>query len=503
MDRNTYRTILAKRLINKMQIHLLAFDKKDELIIIDSLIKYTKNFVILIMKHEENIRMLNYQKHSCNQSSINTVLDCIFNYSEMEEKQIYKQPEDEIEYIVFIKGKNEDSNEISYYDFNVKSFYFSYLIGSLKTFKIYDYYFYNTNAILRITDHEIDSNFEINIIETDRKITNKKIILVPFVGIGDYFMFFSLLYEFITQKKEQNTEFYITVVDNNKSAIALINCFFPNLKRISFDNGAIYDYCLKMDNQDVLNLYYLHIKECMQRKYMLQGYHITEIIKSLLHLESSYYIYQHSDILKKRIKTNLSKEEKDYIDKFFENDNYVGFQFFTGSYDSINDIWTTDFSRVWEEENVQSFVDLCNNANIKLLVLSNSPYEDLPTYKLNNVSICGYAYAVSKIKLLVGIDSSAGHIASFYNVPTITMWGRQTPEQYRIPNLSIAEEQLESKISFRPLRKNLSIYSESRNINKIKPMVVFQKMVDILNGSILLEDKIISYDNFENMIKVE
>lgn len=84
--------------------------------------------------------------------------------------------------------------------------------------------------------------------------------------------------------------------------------------------------------------------------------------------------------------------------------------------------------------------------------------------------------------MLIGIDSSGGHIASFYNIPSITIWGKQTPECF--------PETLK-KVSFRPLKKNISIWSERKCTDVIDANIIFEKAMEILNGNIKFSDDMI------------
>ena len=61
---------------------------------------------------------------------------------------------------------------------------------------------------------------------------------------------------------------------------------------------------------------------------------------------------------------------------------------------------------------MREFVNLCDDSKIKLLTFSSHPYTDIQIERLTNVSVLGYIFAISKLKLLVGIDSSGGHITS-------------------------------------------------------------------------------------------
>lgn len=151
---------------------------------------------------------------------------------------------------------------------------------------------------------------------------------------------------------------------------------------------------------------------------------------------------------------------------------------------------------------MREFVNLCNDAQIKLLTFSNHPYTDIQVERLKNVSVLGFIYAISKLKLLVGIDSSGGHIAACYKVPSITVWGKQTPEYFY--NIGIKQENLKhNKISYIPLRKNISIWSKDRCIEKVGFKIVFDKMLEVINGGVNLSEDVLDYDNHSNCFIME
>lgn len=145
----------------------------------------------------------------------------------------------------------------------------------------------------------------------------------------------------------------------------------------------------------------------------------------------------------------------------------------------------------WTEEQTVKFTELCEEHEIPLLLLNSSPYKCLKGEQLEKMSLFGYVYAVSKVKALVGIDSSAGHIASFYHKPNITVWGGQSPLK-----------SWGAKVSFRPLCMNYSIIPEDLNSNTVSSDYVFDILNKILNKEIILESKILSYHDQKNIAVV-
>ncbi len=140
-----------------------------------------------------------------------------------------------------------------------------------------------------------------------------------------------------------------------------------------------------------------------------------------------------------------------------------------------------------------SFVNICKQQGLDLLALNPNPYDiDLGILQLRQMSTAAYAYTISKLTLLVGIDSSAGHIASFYNIPSITIWGKQSPV-----------DAFDKPISFRAMRKNFSLWSENMDINCITPELVIKKIQNYLNGMLKLSDHIITYEDSLNFYQME
>lgn len=503
VDRNLYRTIVARKSMRNLKVHLLEFDKGIERQIIKNLLKYTCNFIVVLTDSDERITINRYHKHRCSLDSIAIQLSNIFCGNDHKE---YEGKVDEIgekAFIMFVLDNELMVDDGSYYSLNRKSFHFTYLIESLKHFTLYDYYIYDGHAVVRLAEGIRSDG--IQIIEEDLLWEDTKVVLAPLVGIGDYLMMFSLLYEFVLRQKKQDTKVYFTAVDKNISILMLLKACFPNNKCILFDNGAMYNYCLSEDNKDLINLAMLHTRECIEGKYRVQGYHITDTIKNMLGIESVFDIYTHKVYLWKCINNALDKEEKKEIDKFFYQNNYVAFQYFTGSYDAVNNVWATNPDRNWDNDNLNRFVKLCNQSNIRLLVLGGQPNCNINVDRIKTQSIFSYIYILSKTKAFVGIDSSGGHIAAFHNIPSITIWGKQTPKYYQLLDLVIPKNQgvIDKegvRISFRPLRKNVSIYSKSRCIDRVHAEPVFEQLVDILEEKIEFSETNINYYDNKNCI---
>jgi len=180
-----------------------------------------------------------------------------------------------------------------------------------------------------------------------------------------------------------------------------------------------------------------------------------------IHIDEAY---KHSDVLKNIILDNMPAQEKRHIDDLLGERQYVGFQFYTGKQSEYRNEFYYEDRRVWDEENVRSFLELCQNNSMDVVILTPHPYKGLSAcLNLPKTTVYSYAYAISKLKFVVSIDSSAGHIASFYNIPSLTLWGNTSPLE-TMDNLTIG---------FRPLRNNFSIVSKSKSMKNIKGEYVY------------------------------
>ena len=71
-------------------------------------------------------------------------------------------------------------------------------------------------------------------------------------------------------------------------------------------------------------------------------------------------------------------------------------------------------------------------------------------------------------------------------------------------NIGIKQENLKhNKISYRPLRKNISIWSKDRCIEKVGFKIVFDKMLEVINGGVNLSEDVLDYDNHSNCFIME
>ena len=496
-DKNLYDMKLTEQYNSTdKEVYLLVFDKNFEPNIVKELIKYTKNFIVLLTDAISGVNSKTCNKYYCDKENMQIVLSSIFN-NEHFEYEFSLSDSNEYSCILFVQENKLDSSYSSYMS---RCANFSWLCSKNSKFHFYDFYFYNSVAVVRLSDAiEENKDFDIlNISLEGSKIYKKKIMLLtPFFGIGDYFIMFSLIYEYLLRISVNFTEIYLPVICSDKFSMMNCDSYFTGFKKLYFDNECIYNYCLSSSAKNVVSMYNIFRENCYKHFYKSSYKHITSIIRDILDINNDFNIYEHNSVLYKNVVAFLSDDERNYIDSLLLEKEYVGFQFFTGAFDEKTNVWVAETDRFWNETNISKFIDKCEEFGIKILVLNQNPYINSSSMCLKKLSVEGYIYAISKLKLVVGIDSSAGHIASFFNIPNITLWGGQTPFE-----INIAGTDEYFKVGYRSLRKNISIYSKNFKANDIEPELVVNTIVELLNGKRDLCDEIIDYNTKKNCIEL-
>lgn len=149
--------------------------------------------------------------------------------------------------------------------------------------------------------------------------------------------------------------------------------------------------------------------------------------------------------------------------------------------------------RLWPEENVQKFIQLCKNQNI--VVINLAPYPNINQFDLCDISgidILSLLTCISFLDAVVGIDSVCGHMAAVLGVPNISLWNQSTP---------VAQHEM--RVSFRPIRMNYSLVHVSNDFSRIMPEMVVERLVQILDKNIQLKQEWITIDDTINDIGVE
>ena len=454
VDNSKYQFKIRKHL-NKRYLSFIAYEKKDEIIILRQLFNYTKNFII-ISSLNKNILENSFieQFFYCNSENFIIKLKKVFEMNEhLFEYDILNS---DFSYIVFIK---EDSKKNNYFDYFIRCYDFSFLVSQFRKYSFCKLLFLDNNAVLFLSDEKMEmSNYAFFSKNNKFIYGENELCICPFWGIGDYFLLYSIIKEFFIKSKK---EIYIPVINNIQIMESKI--YFPRNKKVYFDNESMFNFVSSKNFENVYDIHNIFISKYLLEKNANHDIHITSLIKELLQLNQNFDVYKYEEELKKYIINSIDNEEKKYIDDVVSN-NVIGVQFFSGIFDEENSIWKTDTSRIWDNKNIDEFYDICLQNDLRIVNLVPMPNEHIPS--LGNLSTEGYIYAISKLQLLVGIDSSAGHIASFYNVPSITIFN---------DNPFTTKKQ---KSNYRPLRNNISLYPKDNNIASI----TYDKVFDIVNA---------------------
>lgn len=475
MDRKSFEILKGKNFFknNKNQLFIIDYFVFDERIILKELLKFTDNFCVLL-KQPQKLDSVSFRCF-CNHQNVVKVLNGIFVNKKLicEYESVIIQ--ENMHSIIFVKDDINIPSKFS--DFLEKSLRFSYMITLLKNYKFDSFELYNNNCIVRLNSKEKQKKNRVDLVLDAREKTK---ILSMFGGIGDHFMLFSYMTEFINNERKKGNEIVLPVVKGDDKAEYFAMNFYSEEKRVNFSNEKMYEFCLfENTSTKVLSLFNTYWTKIQEVKYRDNLFHFTEVIKEILNIEDDISPYQHRDTLEKIILSALDEQEKTKIDTLLSN-KYIGIQFFTGQQD-CDGIWITDDKRNWDQDKVERFLEICNKEGFQLITFSACPYDMKGVVRLSGLSISGYAYAISKLDMVVGIDSSQGHIAAFWGIPSITLWGEQTPENF-----------YGAKINYQPLRFNKSIFTHSKNISDIEPEFVVSKMREVK-----MSQKNIRYDCYE------
>ncbi|MEG0528961.1 MAG: hypothetical protein RR578_01300 [Bacilli bacterium] len=487
---------------------ILSYEAQNENKILDELLEYTCQFIVLYS--EENYinlcQVTKLHSYNCDDKNYKTTIKEIFDnnsrFSDVDNINVDNIVNVNQNYIFFILFE-----EYPHGFFEAESI-FSYLLNQTSNITLFNILLHDGHVILK---YKYNVTEKPPIVDNIRLFTSNTIILNPMTGIGDYFMQSSVLTEFVDIVKQNNITLYFIVVDVYKNNDEnLIDMFFPDVKKIIFPNYVALDVFLnyhvfqcpnKQNNLQIIN-FKVYFPYDDTNYHIL--YEIVDILNTFLESEGlsgrikSINPFKHQqeavNTFNKIIKKQPYMDEIKYIDQLFLNKEYIGLQYYTGSFNELSDQWIQadtlpeNIRRSLTYNQVKTLVNLCKDNDIEILLLNQNPYNQiLETTQLQKVSLYGYIYAISKLKLHIGIDSSAGHIASFFNLPTITIWGYQT-----------SIKSLEYTRSFRILRKNFSINSKSKDIKMILPETIIQILLDIINGNIVLDERIISIDDIIN-----
>lgn len=457
--------------------YFIAYEDKDEALVIKNIIKYYHNFIILKTNY---ISLFDSKNSFCfyyNYINLDLLFPMPFfisnNYAE-QNKSNFKNNKGK-NYIYFYSIPNVKANNDSYIAQFEKT-----MLESISESCVFDGEIIENNMLfLKFA--------EPTFIATNKKQYNR-FFFAP-GGIGDFFMNFSIIKDYLNTGHYRNT--YIMNYSRSK------NVNFDYMVKLCYGFRAKILDCY---HYKYLFYYWLGQHEyysAQQRKLYLpspsksNGEHIAFLYRKHLIGEKNLYYYQYNDILKERILKSVSEEEKAYINSIIKyGSKNLGLQYFTGELNKNNE-WFFFGDRKWDESNIIGLMRKCKESNINLIALNSETYiPSLQSCCIKKLSIAGYALLISKLDMVVSVDSSAGHIAAFYSIPSITLWGKGSPLSLNY-NGSLY-------MGFRALRKNYSLMAKNKQIASIDYNTVFYLIKEFIANKFLFKDEIITYQDSAN-----
>lgn len=462
--------------INDGSHYFIAYDAQDESAIIRDMIKYDNDFILI------NTNRFDF---------FNSANSFLFNYINLDINSLFSN-RNAVDLCYAKKKKtfhlNQTNNYIYFYRIpNIKyapksrdMHAYKRTIGKIMLDTARKYGQYQNNIIL---DNTLLLKFSDKEVTDKSQLDNSIILLLP--GIGDFFITFSIVFEFLVNKNCNHNIIAATRSKTTNSVFEyMINlCYHGKVETpyLGHVNICFWDYIIKnQKTPPLINMLRMFGLPQNEAENMASYY------KKIMLGEGDFDYYKHSSILKNRIFEAVRCEEKEYINSIvMQNRKNIGIQYFTGSLNEISREWTISDGRKWDVENIKAFIKKCRDNNINIIVLNSETYDPLlQEYCTKKLSIAGYAYLISKMDLVVGVDSSAGHIASFYDIPSITLWGQGSPLQVYGFN-----------IGFRALRKNYSIVPKNKDISSIDYNTVYSLVEKFFANELIFKNEIITYQD--------
>lgn len=294
-----------------------------------------------------------------------------------------------------------------------------------------------------------------------RKIKKRTKAKALFIGdgVGDFFILNTLLHHFFKNHRKLDYEFHIITYETC-SAKNIIKQFYNDIKTYVLRDGAyleiFYKYMLRSSHYD--KCYNIILNGTRFLNFINQK-HVYNIYCQQLGIEQHVY-YDDKKWIMSKINNEILNNEKDYIDSILSKNplkKKIGFQFWTGPLEQPN-------PRCWDKENVVRFIELCKN---KYDLINLTPYPvdyNIEVINAQSLSIMGILYLISKLYMVVAIDSLSGHAAAMLDIPSFTLWSSfQTP-------LCVFSEN--TNVSIRAIRNNISIVPKN-GIETIKADVLY------------------------------
>ncbi|WP_214483001.1 hypothetical protein [Bacillus sp. SM2101] len=273
----------------------------------------------------------------------------------------------------------------------------------------------------------------------------KAVLLDWFFGNGDVAIIYMQLKAFI--KKEQVKDYKIDIITREKSK-QLIKDIFPECEVYShFDSFYTYEFITRSS-------YYNDVYFINTRLSHPPHLHLVDIAANALGFKEPV-----SPFISKVPAPSLPVEVHKKLNQINKESKLVGVQF-----------KTEDYQRSWNSNNINKFVQLCNQNNIILINLT--PIKKLSTeiIDFSYLPVSQLFELMGYLDAFVGIDSVCGHIAGVVGIPSITIWGKDTP-------LSGAQNPF---VSYRVLSQNYSLFPKSKDISDVSAGIVFKRLEKIL-----------------------
>lgn len=312
-----------------------------------------------------------------------------------------------------------------------------------------------------------------------KKSEDKPVCVFLGYGIGDFFITSEFWYQLLKKYND-----IIIIMPQNRT-----------IKKILFDLFGSHCKFYEIEDYMVLERMY---KEFINSGKFQKCYNLLFDDYKMINSFQHYYDFFNSQMFDITV-TNPYSHMRDILFKFTtlikdcekksiikirnERKIKVGIQFWTDEPGS---------ERNWNCDNVQRLIN-CGSDYFQFYILTPYPKEKYNVggcIDLSHFSLYGMVAAINEMDMVVGIDSCCGHIAAAYNIPTITIWNAQTP-------IALPFDYI--KLSFRPMRKNISLVPRSKDINDIKGEKVFEIMKMYFDNKILLNSEIISTKEIFNL----
>lgn len=464
--------------------YFIGYDEADEILVIENFLKYNSNFIILKIENTEfpdNEKSFYFYYNDINLELLFS--DCNEINADYSEKNKVNSKIKYRNYIYFYMIPNEKDI------IKIKSMeYYKLHIGKTMIENISKYCVFNKEIIL---NNKIILKFTDTAYYENENTSCDYIYLSLLGGIGDFFLTFSVVYDYLKNIEPYKSVYIINsnASENFKYMIDL--CYGSKARLLNVDACNIYfrNYWIEKKEKFLLNKKI----EGMFKMPETKADNMAFLYKQFLIGDKEFYYYKYADILNERILKSVSDEEKNYINGLIKDKkNNIGFQYFTGNFNEKTNAWDIFGDRKWDVENIKSFIEQCKKRDINLISLNSETYDSsLQEFCTKKLSIAGYALLISKMDLVVGTDSSAGHIASFYNVPSITLWGMASPLELHYYGSPIF-------LGYRTLRKNYSIIAKNKELSSINHSTVFSLVEKFIKNELLFEDRMITYKNSRN-----